>query len=45
LAKEYGARAVSAIGFDFSDSSVNPTKKKKLQWAKQLLEEADVNFK
>ena len=45
LAKEYGARTVSAIGFDFSDSSVSPTKKKKLQWAKQLLEGADVNFK
>jgi uncharacterized Rossmann fold enzyme len=45
LAKEYGARTVSAIGFDFSDSSVSPTKKRKLQWAKQLLEGTDVNFK
>jgi 2-amino-4-hydroxy-6-hydroxymethyldihydropteridine diphosphokinase len=45
LAKEYGAHTVSAIGFDFSDSSVSPTKKRKLQWAKQLLEGTDVNFK
>ncbi|MEI7826860.1 MAG: 6-hydroxymethylpterin diphosphokinase MptE-like protein [Euryarchaeota archaeon] len=45
LAKEYGARKVSAIGFDFFDSNVSPIKKKKLQWAKQLLQEADVIFK
>jgi 2-amino-4-hydroxy-6-hydroxymethyldihydropteridine diphosphokinase len=45
LAKEFGARAVNAIGFDFSDNNVSPTKKKKLRWAKQLLEGADVNFK
>ena len=45
LAKEYGARTVNAIGFDFYDSSVTSTKKKKLQWAKQLLEKTDVNFK
>jgi uncharacterized Rossmann fold enzyme len=45
LAKEFGARAVSAIGFDFYDNNVNPTKKKKLLWAKRLLEGADINFK
>jgi len=45
FAKEFGARKVSAIGFDFADNNVSPTKKKKLQWAKQLLEGADVNFK
>ena len=45
LAKEFGAQTVSAIGFDFSDNNVSPTKKKKLQWAKQLLEGADVHFK
>ncbi|MGZ8897628.1 MAG: 6-hydroxymethylpterin diphosphokinase MptE-like protein [Halobacteriota archaeon] len=45
FAKEFGARVVSAIGFDFSDNKVSPTKKKKLLWAKQLLEGADVNFK
>jgi uncharacterized Rossmann fold enzyme len=45
LAKEYGARTISAIGFDFSDSSVTPTKMRKLQWAKRLLEHADVSFK
>ncbi len=45
LAKEFGARQVSAIGFDFFDNNVSPTKKKKLQWAKKFLEGADVNFK
>lgn len=45
LAKEYGAQAISAIGFDFSDISVTPRKMQKLLWARQLLEEADVNFK
>jgi len=45
LAKEYGARTISAIGFDFSDISVTPRKMQKLQWAKRLLEQAEVNFK
>jgi uncharacterized Rossmann fold enzyme len=45
LGKEFGARVVSVIGFDFYDNNVNPTKKKKLLWAKRLLEGADVNFK
>jgi len=45
LAEEYGARTISAIGFDFSDTSVTPRKMQKLQWAKRLLEQADVKFK
>jgi 2-amino-4-hydroxy-6-hydroxymethyldihydropteridine diphosphokinase len=45
LAKEYGARTISAIGFDFSDISVTPRKMQKLRWAKRLLEQAEVNFK
>jgi uncharacterized Rossmann fold enzyme len=45
LAKEFGARTISAIGFDFSDNNVSPIKKKKLLWAKLLLKEVDVNFK
>jgi 2-amino-4-hydroxy-6-hydroxymethyldihydropteridine diphosphokinase len=45
LAKEFGAQTVSAIGFDFSDNNVTPTKKKKLLWAKKLLKGADVNYK
>jgi hypothetical protein len=45
LAKEFGAQVISAIGFDFSDNNVSPTKKKKLLWAKKLLKGADVNFK
>ena len=45
LAKEYGANAISAIGFDFTDLSVTPTKMQKLQWAQRLLAHVDVNFK
>jgi len=45
LAKEYGARTISSIVFDFSDISVTPRKMQKLQWAKRLLEQAEVNFK
>jgi len=45
LAEEYGARTVSAIGFDFYDKTVSPTKRKKLQWAKKLLERTEVNFR
>lgn len=45
LAREYGARAVSAIGFDFSDRTVSQIKRKKLQWAKWLLERMDVNVR
>jgi hypothetical protein len=45
LAREYGARAVSAIGFDFSDKAVSPIKRKKLQWAQWLLRRTDVKFR
>ena len=45
LAKEYDAHTISTIGFDFSDKSVTQRKMKKLQWAKRLLEQAEVNFK
>jgi len=45
LAKEYGARAIGVIGFDFSDTSVTPRKMQKLRWAKRLLDKADVNLK
>ncbi len=45
LAKARGARRVSAIGFDFSDVSVTPSKKKKLKWAKELLTHEQVYFR
>jgi uncharacterized Rossmann fold enzyme len=45
LAEEYGARTVSAIGFDFYDKTVSPIKRKKLEWAKKLLERTEVNFR
>jgi len=37
VSKEFGARSVKLAGFDFEDSSVNPVKKKKLKWAKELI--------
>lgn len=45
LAREFGARRISAIGFDFLDTSATPRKLKKLKWAKRLLERIEVNFK
>ena len=45
LAQAFGARRISAIGFDFSDASATPQKLKKLKWAKRLLERTEVNFK
>jgi len=45
LAQEFGARRISAIGFDFSDTSATAQKLKKLKWAQRLLEPMDVNFK
>jgi uncharacterized Rossmann fold enzyme len=45
LAIRCGARAIHAIGFDFSDRNVSATKLKKLQWAQRLLRDTDVNFK
>lgn len=37
LAREMGASAIVLIGFDFSDPHVNATKKKKLEWARKLI--------
>ncbi|MEZ5336103.1 MAG: hypothetical protein R2741_13165 [Methanolobus sp.] len=38
LAKEFGAASITLIGFDFDDLYVNPVKKKKLKWARLLIE-------
>jgi uncharacterized Rossmann fold enzyme len=38
VAREFGASKIKLAGFDFEDSSVNPIKKKKLEWAKKLIE-------
>jgi uncharacterized Rossmann fold enzyme len=40
LAKELGASSISLLGFDFEDESVTPRKRKKLAWAKKLIEMA-----
>ena len=37
LAKEFGARSIALLGFDFEDEQVTEQKKKKLQWAKRLI--------
>jgi uncharacterized Rossmann fold enzyme len=37
LAKEFGARSIELIGFEFDDPSVSERKRKKLQWAKRLI--------
>ncbi len=37
LAKEFGAKSITLIGFDFEDENVTPLKKKKLVWAKRLI--------
>ena len=37
VAKEFRAKSVRLAGFDFEDSGVNPIKKKKLKWAKELI--------
>lgn len=37
VAREFGAKKISLAGFDFEDSDVNPIKKKKLKWAKNLM--------
>jgi len=37
LAKEMGAKSITLIGFDFSDTNVTPIKKKKLLWAEKLI--------
>ncbi|MDQ1282410.1 MAG: 2-amino-4-hydroxy-6-hydroxymethyldihydropteridine diphosphokinase, partial [Euryarchaeota archaeon] len=38
LARELGASEVDLLGFDFDDNSVTPRKKKKLAWAKRLID-------
>lgn len=38
LAKELGAASIELAGFDFEDESVTPRKKRKLEWAKKLIE-------
>jgi len=38
LAKELGAASIEFLGFDFEDESVTPRKKRKLEWAKKLIE-------
>ncbi|MDY0386175.1 MAG: DUF115 domain-containing protein [Methanolobus sp.] len=38
LAKEFGAVSITLIGFDFNDENVDPVKKKKLKWARLLIE-------
>ncbi|MDF2956279.1 MAG: 6-hydroxymethyl-7 [Candidatus Alkanophagales archaeon MCA70_species_2] len=40
LAKELGAASVKLVGFDFEDTKVNLTKRRKLKWAKRLIEQA-----
>jgi len=38
VAKEFGAASIKLAGFDFKDPKVNQIKKKKLTWAKKLIE-------
>lgn len=40
LAREMEASAIVLIGFDFSDPHVNATKRKKLEWARKLIDVA-----
>ena len=37
VAKEFGAGSIRLVGFDFEDPGVNPIKRKKLKWAKELI--------
>jgi len=37
VAREFGAKKIRLAGFDFEDPHVNPIKKKKLKWAKELI--------
>ncbi len=39
LAKAMGAASIVLVGFDFADREVSEIKRKKLQWAKKLIEE------
>jgi len=38
MACELGASSIELVGFDFEDQSVTPRKRKKLAWAKRLIE-------
>lgn len=38
LAKELCAASIELVGFDFEDESVTPRKKRKLEWAKKLID-------
>lgn len=38
LAREFGAESIELIGFEFEDEQVSERKRKKLQWAKRLIE-------
>ena len=40
LAMEFNAASVTLIGFDFNDDNVIPTKAKKLDWARMLIDVA-----
>ncbi|MBN1133540.1 MAG: DUF115 domain-containing protein [Methanosarcinaceae archaeon] len=39
LAKEFNAASITIIGFDLEDTDVSPMKKKKLKWARWLIDE------
>ncbi len=38
LARELGAASIRLVGFDFEDESVTPRKRKKLAWARRLID-------
>ncbi len=38
LAKAFGAKNISLVGFQYDDPDVSDTKKRKLKWAKHLIE-------
>jgi uncharacterized Rossmann fold enzyme len=38
LARELGAASIRLVGFDFEDESVTPRKRKKLAWARKLID-------
>jgi len=42
VAKEFGAASIRLAGFDFEDPGVSPIKKKKLVWAKELIEMCEI---
>ncbi len=42
VAREFGASKIKLTGFDFEDPGVNQIKKKKLKWAKELIEMLEI---